>query len=86
MTLGIRMLNNVFPLHTNTQDYQSMYSIVTRVSIHVSTTLHILANRQNVVGWRLVLNYMQTPPTHYYLESSGQAAHMNTHPKLNAIM
>ena len=29
----------------------------------VSTTLHILTDRQNVVGWHLVLNKcMQTPP------------------------
>jgi len=55
MTLGISKLNNVFPLHTNTQDYHSMYPIVMRVSFHVSTTLHILANRQNVVGWWLML-------------------------------
>jgi hypothetical protein len=33
--------------------------------------LHILADYHNVVGWQLVLNYMQTPPTHYYLDSSG---------------
>ena len=33
--------------------------------------LHILADCHNVVGWRLVLNYMQTPPTHHYLDSSG---------------
>ena len=44
---------------------------------------HILADNQNVVGWQLVLNYMQTPPTHYYLESSEQAAYMKTHPKTN---
>ena len=37
----------------------------------MSTVLHILANHQNVVGWWLVLKYMQTPPTHYFLESSG---------------
>ena len=48
----------------------------------VSTTLHILADLQNVVGWRLVLNYMQTSPTHYYLESSVQVAYMETHPKI----
>ena len=39
--------------------------------------LHILADRQNVVGWWLVLNYMQ-PPNHYYLESSGQATYTET--------
>ena len=36
--------------------------------------LHILVDHQNVADWRLVLNYMRTPPTHYYLKSSGQAA------------
>ena len=71
MVLGNSMLNNIFPLHTNTQDYRSMYPIMMRVSFHVSTTLHILANRGNVVGWSLVLNYMRTPPTHYYQESGG---------------
>jgi hypothetical protein len=29
-----------------------------------------------------VLNYMQTPPTHYYLESSGRVAYLETHPYL----
>ena len=48
---------------------------------HVSTALHILAGRHNVVGWQLVLNFMETPPTHYYLDSSGQATYMETHPK-----
>ena len=43
---------------------------------------YILTNRQNVVGWRLVLHYMRTPPAHYYLESSGWAASMETHPYL----
>jgi hypothetical protein len=42
----------------------------------VSMALHILADRWNVVGWQLVLNYMQTPPTHYYLECSGKATYM----------
>ena len=28
-----------------------------------------------------MLNYMQTPPTHYYLEFSGQVAYMETHLK-----
>jgi len=28
-----------------------------------------------------MLNYMQTPPIHYYLESSGQVTYMKTHPK-----
>ena len=44
------------------------------------TALHILADCQNVIGWRLALNYMYTPPTYYYLESSGQAAYMETLP------
>jgi hypothetical protein len=44
-------------------------------------TLHILMDRHNVVGWQLVLNYMRIPPTHYYLECSGQAAYTETHPK-----
>ena len=43
--------------------------------------LHILANHQNVIGWRLVLNDMRTRPTHYYLDSSGQAAYMETQPR-----
>ena len=42
--------------------------------------LHIQADHQNVVGWWLELHYMQTPPTHYYLESSGWATYMETHP------
>ena len=46
----------------------------------MSTDLHVLAGHQIVLGWWLVLNYMQTPPTHYYLESSGRAAYMETHP------
>ena len=41
--------------------------------------LHILVSHQNVVGWQLVLIYMRTPPTHYYLEPSGRAAWMETH-------
>ena len=45
-------------------------------------TLHILADQQNVVGWRLALKYMGTPMTHYFLESSGQVAYMETHPKV----
>ena len=36
-----------------------------------------------VVGWRLVLNYMQTLPTNYYLESNGQVAYMQTHPSVS---
>ena len=46
----------------------------------LSTTLRILMSRQNTIGWRLVLNYMWTPPTHHYLESSGRASYMKTHP------
>ena len=46
----------------------------------MSTALHILADHHNVVGWWLVLNYMRTPPIHYYLDCSGQAAYMETHP------
>ena len=43
--------------------------------------LHILADYHNVIEWQLVLNYMRTPPIHYYLASSGQAACMETHHK-----
>ena len=32
-----------------------------------------------MVGCRLVLNYMQTLVTHYFLECSGQAACMEIH-------
>ena len=46
----------------------------------VLTTLQILVGHQSVVGWQLVLLYMRTPPTYYYLESSGQATYMETHP------
>ena len=28
-----------------------------------------------------MLNYMRTPPTHFYLECSGSAAYMETHSK-----
>ena len=45
--------------------------------------LHILADRCNVVGWWLMLNYVQTLPTHFYLESSGRATYMETHPNSN---
>ena len=38
-----------------------------------------LVDPQDVVGWRLVLIYTRTSLTHYYLESSGQAAYMDTH-------
>ena len=44
----------------------------------MSTTHHILADHHNVVGWWLVLNYMRTPLTHYYLESSRRVASMET--------
>ena len=44
--------------------------------------LYIQVDLQNVVAWQVVLNYTQTTPTHYYLESSGQAAHMETHRKI----
>jgi hypothetical protein len=46
----------------------------------MSTTLHILVDHHNVVGWRLVIIYMRTPSTHYYLESSGQATYKGTYP------
>ena len=39
----------------------------------MSKAVHILVGHQNVVGWALVLIYMSTPPTDYYLEYSGQA-------------
>jgi hypothetical protein len=45
--------------------------------------LYILAYCHNVVGWHFVLNYMRTPPTHYYLESNDRAAYMETHTKLH---
>ena len=48
---------------------------------HVSMAFHILASHKNVVGWQLMLNFMQTPPTHYYLDSNGWVAYMETHPK-----
>lgn len=43
--------------------------------------LHILENRQNLVGWQLVLNYIRSPLTHYFLESCERAAYMEIHPK-----
>ena len=46
--------------------------------MYVSTALHVLAACLNVVGWWVVFNYMQTPLTLYFLESSGQAAYMET--------
>jgi hypothetical protein len=42
----------------------------------MSIALHILVAHHNVVGWRLVLIYLQTPPNHYYLESSGRVAYI----------
>ena len=42
----------------------------------MSMTLDILGSHQNVIGWRLVLIYTRTPPTHYHLGSSGRAAYM----------
>ena len=48
----------------------------------MSMALHIIVVCHNVVQWRLVLNYMRTLPTQYYLESSGQPTCMETHPKL----
>jgi hypothetical protein len=37
-----------------------------------------LVDRRNVVGW-LVVNYVQTPLTNYYLELSEHATYMKTH-------
>ena len=51
----------------------------------MSMVLHILVDHQNVVGRRLVLNYIRTPHTHYYLESSGRAAYKETHRNPNVI-
>ena len=45
---------------------------------HVSTALHILGYHQNVVNWRVLLNYMRTPLIQYYLESSRKASYMET--------
>ena len=47
--------------------------------------LHILTYRHHVVGWQLMLNYMQTPLTHYSLESSRQATYMKTRANPNVI-
>ena len=46
----------------------------------MSMALHILVDYQNPVGWWVVLNYMCTPQTHNYVEYSGQATYMETHP------
>ena len=40
--------------------------------------LHIRVDCHNVIGWRLGLKSMRTPPTHYFLESSGRAAFIGT--------
>jgi hypothetical protein len=42
--------------------------------------LHIQVNNCNVVGRHLVINYMRTPLTRYYLEFSVRVAYMETHP------
>ena len=47
----------------------------------MSTTLHILADRRHVIGCQLMVDYMQTTPTHYFLKFDGQAAYTETHPK-----
>ena len=49
-----------------------------KVQRHVSIVLHILVDHHNVVGW-LVLNYMWTSATGYYLEYGEQATYMETH-------
>jgi hypothetical protein len=46
----------------------------------VSAPPPILEGHQNVVGWQFVLNYIQTPPIHYYLEYSGQATYKEIQP------
>ena len=51
-----------------------------KIQRYVSTTLHILIDHHNMVGQRLVLNYIRAPPIHYYLESSGQVPYMESHP------
>ena len=48
--------------------------------------LHILVDRQNVVGWVVVLNYMRTPLIHYYIKSSVQPGYMETHPNTPGTM
>ena len=47
----------------------------------MSTALHILVDRQNLVGWWLVVNYMQIPPTPIFLEFGEQVAYMEIHPQ-----
>ena len=39
-------------------------------------TFDILMDRHEVVGWRLVLNYMRTPLSHYYLQCSEQVIYI----------
>ena len=46
----------------------------------VAITLHILVDHHNVVGCRRVLNYMQTPPTHYFLDLVGNRPTWNSCP------
>jgi hypothetical protein len=50
------------------------------VYMPIFMALRILVDHHNVVRWRVVLNYMRSPLAHYYLESSGQVAYMETHP------
>ena len=42
----------------------------------MSTALHILADHENAVKWRVALKYMRTPPTNYFVKFSGQAAYI----------
>ena len=51
----------------------------------MSTALYILVGHHNVFGWLLLLIYMKTPPTHYYLESCEKATYMETHPMCNLL-
>jgi hypothetical protein len=55
------------------------------VYMPIFMTLRILVDHHNVVRWLVVLNYMQSPPTHYYLVSSGQVAYMETHPIYSSV-
>ena len=55
------------------------------VSQPISTALHILVGHKNVVGWRLVLIYTRTPPTHYYPKSNGQASYIDLHGNLPLV-
>ena len=49
------------------------------LAAHVHSPPHSSGSAER--GWMTatILNYMQTPPTHYYIESSGPAAYMETH-------